>query len=394
MKLERKKIVPELKKQTYQYLKHQDGVVLTINDFFKKNNLILQKHERLIIKNELSLFEQKIPNFLENPLILTENSENESVIKIVKIGSRSTFWPEKKIKIKGCRWNGMLSFPHERLDFGSTIMKTEEIPFGILTKENVLREILAYCFLKKYNIRAFQKPMVVFEYHENKKVIGYALVYHSLSEKRIESRENYFNLTVKDFISIKFIEKTYNVNILPNESNIIGIKEDWYAKEKSKLLLMMNFNGGFRGFLNSNLGNDIVYKRKFYICDFDTFKVIKIPKKASENFIFSFCLWSMIELIKSSPLVFDYIDLSGIEYKEAAGILWKSYSEKSLLWAEYKKGFVQMAKKLKWSNIEDIMQRVTEQKIFYELILDNVLNSKILIETYDPNLSFYTPQGN
>lgn len=76
-----------------------------------------------------------------------------------------------------------------------------------------------------------------------------------------------------------------------------------FSKEKADLLTRMNFAGGFRGILNSNIGNDIIYKNNFYICDFDTFCVIEVPKNPTKDFLRAYIVWCVIELLKSSPLV-------------------------------------------------------------------------------------------
>ncbi|PIN93408.1 hypothetical protein COU54_03350 [Candidatus Pacearchaeota archaeon CG10_big_fil_rev_8_21_14_0_10_31_24] len=39
--------------------------------------------------------------------------------------------------------------------------------------------------------------------------------------------------------------------------------------------------------------------------------------------------------------------------------------------------------------VRELLNEITEEDIFYEMILDNVLNSNVLKNTYKPELSFY-----
>jgi hypothetical protein len=314
-----------------------------------------------------------------------------SNIKAKSIGSRSAYLPLKKLKFKGCRPKPDLYFPHEKLDFGQKKMSTDKILFGCLSAENVMREILAYFFFKSYKIQINQEPYCVFEYKYKNKVIGYCIVFKTPTDKRLESSEDYLNLSIAEMIKIKFIENKFNLEILPNESIFLDIPPKAYTKEKSDLLIKMNFNGGFRGILNSNLGNDIFYKNKFYICDFDTFKIKEIQKNPDRTFIKNFLRWCLIELIKSSPFVYDYLDIEKVDKKSASEIMWKSYSEKSSLWREYYAKFIKNAKALGWDIgwIKESLDELIKEDIFYEMILDNLLNSKVLMNTYKPELSFY-----
>lgn len=75
--------------------------------------------------------------------------------------------------------------------------------------------------------------------------------------------------------------------------------------------------------------------------------------------------------------------------------IWENYTHKSLLWQNYKKNLTAYASDKRWNthDLEDAIIYVTKTKIFKEAILDNIVNSKVLKETYKPKLSFYTPQG-
>jgi|GEM_PF-3169665 len=399
MKLNREKIIPHLKQASKLSFFEVQGNSYSAKEFIEKYKNLLSEKEQMIVDyskdfiNDTKIFPIPIANVSEkSELIIAEKKPNF----LKKVGSRSAYLKSKKLKFKGCRPVGDdLYFPHEKLDFGDTKMVTTKIPFGVLTVENVMREILAFCFFKKYKLNFLHEPIEVFEYKKGKKIIGYCLLTKSESEERLESQENFLGLTVKDLIILSRIEKEEKIDIFSNVKSFQKISNEWYAENKGQLLADMNFNGGFRGVLNSNLGNDIEYKGGFYICDFDTFVVIEIPQKANYQFIKNFVLWCIIEIIKSSPFVFDYVNLGNIGKKESAKILWDIYTDKSMLWKKYFKKFLEYSRKNGWKE-KDVMKAIDETietEVFYEMILDNVLNSQVIKNTYKPELSFYTKQG-
>jgi len=397
MKLEREKVVPYLKQGKKILLYYTEWNAYNIPDFVKKFGNAISGYEQKIIMKKLNLFRRDIPKFLIKPMASTEEIKIHALKskKVYGIGSRSAYWPKRWLKLKGCRPKQNLLFPYKQLEFGSTKMITARIPFGVLSAENVMREILAFCFFKSRKIDMLQKPVCVFEYVSNGKIIGYCLILSSPTEHRLESEEDFYGLSIKDLIWICLLEKKFGIKVLPDESGFVGISKKWYSEQKSGLLIRMNFSGGFRGILNSNLGNDLAYKNRFYICDFDTFRVIEIPKKPTYDFIKKFCLWCIVELLKSSPLVMNYIDMKKLGKRDAATKLWKIYSEKSSLWKLYKRKFFAQARKFGWNlkEVEKAINEAAKTDVFYELILDNVLNSQVLKTTYKPELSFYMPHN-
>jgi hypothetical protein len=191
------------------------------------------------------------------------------------------------------------------------------------------------------------------------------------------------------------MEKRLGLKILDNLDNFSKVSNEWYAEKKSDLMIEMNFNGGFRGVLNSNVGNDIEYQNEFYICDFDTFEVIAMPEKPNYEFIKGFTLWSIIEMLKSSPLVFAYVNMDGLNKKEVSKHIWDVYTKNSLLWQKYYQKFLARAKALGW-NVELIERAVREavmSNVFYDMAPDNVVASEVIKHTYQPEMSFYTKQG-
>jgi hypothetical protein len=400
MDLERKKIIPHLKQKSKLDFFEVQGSVYSVDDFARKFSSLLQPNEQSIITNQIGKLKKNVVEFFEKPLANVDKRNNLIISskKIIfkKIGGRSALWEKKNLKFKGCRpIQKGLYFPHEKLDFGDEKMTMTKIPFGVLTAENVMREILAYSFFAKLGIGVVHQPVAVFEYSNDGDIIGYCLVSYSKTETRLESQEEFYGMTIKDLILISQLENRFSLNILQNLQSFRGISNEWYAEEKSELMIKMNLNGGFRGVLNSNVGNDIKYKNKFFICDFDTFTAIEIPKNPDYKFIKSFLLWCVIEILKSSPLVFAYVDMDGLNKKEAAKKIWKIYAERSLLWQRYYQKFISKATKMGWdiNLIKQAIQEAVETKVFYDTIQDSVVYSEVLKNTYQPEMSFYTRQG-
>lgn len=396
MTLDREKIVPLLKTTKDVLLYPVDGDVYSVWDFVQKHQGVLSQRERIIVNENRGLLSRK--KLFEHPFASNKevNNKKSKPLKAISVGSRSVLIKEDRIKLKGCRMhlNSGVCFPHEQLNFGDTKMVTTEIPFGVLTSENVMREILAFCFFKQKKIAIGHTPLSVFEYRVKDRIAGYALVSKTKNEQRLESSEHYEDLTIKELIIIKEREKRMGKKYVENEPSF-GVDRDWHARQKSTLLIKMNFNGGFRGVLNSNFGNDIVFNHKLYICDFDTFTVIGVPSRPNEQYIRSFVLWCVIEVLKTSPVILDFLNTDGMTRREISENLWEIYSAKSSLWKQYHTMFMREVKKRKWNvvSVGRALEDARKTEVFYEMILDNVINSKVIKETYPPTLSFYTPQG-
>ena len=99
------------------------------------------------------VFKKILPKFLESPLSRSYwLAKSEKFIRARRVGARSELLKNKDFRLKGCRPIKGLEFPTEKLEFGATKMIDGRIKFGILTAENVLNEILAYCFFKNNKI--------------------------------------------------------------------------------------------------------------------------------------------------------------------------------------------------------------------------------------------------
>lgn len=395
--LEREKITPHLGQEKEITLYSCKGTVYSVPQFAEEFLKVLSPTEQAIVRDKVSVFPSMVPDYLSKPLCSNKEFKDETGIEIhvESVGSRSAYWPEKQLKLKACRPVNGLYFPHEELEFGSTEMVTEQIAFGVLSAEGVMREILAYCFFTKHQLPVLQKPIAIFEYQDNGQAMGYSVAMESPSEARLEAKEDFKDLSVHDLIKLIMMEKRFNLELLEKEVGFQDTSQDWYLENKTEILTKMNLYGGFRGFLNSNVGNDLVFKNRLYICDFDTFKVIEMPKEPDPNFIKGFCIWILVEALKSSPLVWDYLNLDGLSWLEASECLWKSYSSKSLFWQTYKKKLNQLVRERGWNqtDVDELIVELTKSRLLYQLLIDNVANSTVIKETYKPEFSFYRPHN-
>ncbi len=384
MTLEREKIVPYLKMTGRNVWLHSlGGTVHSVRDFAAINKNYLKKNEVALIEAQKPLLSASTPSF-EQPLIMSFK-KGEHGIPGIRSGARSAYIKDKALKFKGCRPKPGIEFPTWDLKFGSSQAVTHTTGFGTLSAENVMREVLAYCFFTKHGIPLLQEPVCVFEYADGK---GYCLVLRTPKDERTEHQLEYYDLTLREVITIKLLEKKFGVHILTGDVTTKGIEQQWYAAQKSNLLISMNFHGGFRGILNSNIGNDIFYENSLYICDFDTFKVIDIPEHPSPTFLKHFCLWCFVELFKTSPLVWDYLDLEG-KTEKAVELLQKSFLENSCLGTYYEEQFFTEAKKRGWDAVNEALTEAAHTDVYYQVLSDCVLNSEVLRRSYKPELGIY-----
>lgn len=393
MTLSRESIVKHLKNKKIQInIYPSNGRVYSISDFV---NLHIEKvsfYEKNILKESKHLT-NTFPPLFKMPFSLAKFLRRDKLkpLQCKRSGARSAFLIKEGFKLKGCNPKINVFFPVVKYKFGSNKAIIGKINFGVLSSENVLREILAYCFFKLNDINISHKPICVFEYLHKGKSLGFCLVTKNETDNRTEGLMEYNNLSIKDLIRIKYFEKRFNLQVLSGEIKFKGINGAWYAKQKANLLLNVNFNGGFRGILNSNLGNDILHKKKLFICDFDTFTVINIPHKPDFNFIKSFCSWCFVEMLKAAIPVWDYIDLTKKSKKEATKLLQESLNTNSLFLKHYKEGFIYKTMKLGWDikKVNKAIEEVSKTNIYYELLSELVINSKTLIESYEPKLGIY-----
>lgn len=317
-------------------------------------------------------------------------------------GARSAFWSEQSTKFKGCRpvLDGEV-FPLESLPFGAEKIVSSQIPFGVMRAEGVMREILAYCFFRSHQLPVHSTPICVYEYDGPAGNIGYCLVYRSVGEERAEGFIDYPNKTVADIIKAQEEETGGDFSTAVGaELNVKGLNLWWYVDQKARLLSSMHFAGGFRGILNSNIGNDVLIRDEsgvfsLLICDFDTFRIVDVPENPAQSFVSAFALQCLVEVAKGSLSILQYVhlakDCSPTERAEALGGV---YFRKSSLWRAYERLFLRHAEDRGWheSSVITALQHARRTEAFADILASCVLNS-YYVEQMASRRGIFYPHG-
>lgn len=376
------------------------GKVHSAFSFANINQGILSEIGSSILKENLSILEteEAIPNDLNTCLARTDGLKlNDNTFLIKRSGARSAYWKERNIKFKGCRpmVKEPATFPMEKLAFGADTIEYGDIPFGVITKEAILREILAYCFFKETNLPVAHIPLCVYEYMQEKRTIGFCLVLQSVGETRVEQFINYPELTINELVQIKSqnLETKYFVG---SELNLSGINVHRYSDEKARLLTKIHFSGGFRGILNSNIGNDIVLGNdnfKLLICDFDTFEVLEMPDQPDFEFLKGFVLQCVIEVLKGSISILEYIQFKdGLPVADQNRILFERYTKISSLWKAYERCFWICVKDNGWNEklVKQAFESILETQALFKILSLVIPNSKSVREIISNRNVFYS----
>jgi hypothetical protein len=316
-------------------------------------------------------------------------------------GARSAYWQEQNFKLKGCRpVLDASQYPLERLPFGAMAIEHTHIPFGILSRQGVMREILAYCFLLKHGVPPQGTPVCVYEYVHHGRPHGFCLVSKTVGETRLEEFVEYPELTVADLIAAR-TAALRGGQPWGSELNLRTLNIWWHAEQKSRLLIAMHFAGGHRGILNSNIGNDVVVlaaehgPATIYLCDFDSFTVLAVPDRPSWDFLKAFVLQCLIEVVKGSVSILEYLEMpEDLLPAERGTTLSRVYFAKSSLWRAYERRLFASARTKGWDAA--LVQRAVDEAVRSEALADVlgecVLNSHSL-RMLDRNRGVYYPHN-
>ena len=332
---------------------------ITISEFVKEHRGDLSTFEMQMLR----IIEQpdSIPPYLQKALSRAKHLANGDSVLMNRAGERSAYGVRKGIKFKGC--NPKLQredFPTELTFFGKEDVVVETIPFGVMTESQVLREILGYTFFKEHGLNTNIAPVCVFPQD-----YGFCLVESSKTDKRLESFLDFTGLSIADLIADEQARSKTGLDYrLGTEVSLKGINIQKYSYEKAKQLVEMNFNGGFRGLLNSNIGNDVIIEDTLYLCDFDTFALVDIPKNPTEEFLKRFYLQSFVEIVKGSLPIIEIAN----DVDEAV----QKYKSICTLYRAYRREFFQRAEEMRWEITPEIEQWAESTPIFKRTICEIV----------------------
>lgn len=351
------------------------GRVIVPRDFAASHLGLLDPVESALVAAELEAL-SAAPSGFERPLLRTQRfADGGETVPARRGGTRSAYLPEREIKVKACRPEDS-TFPHWELD-EAFALEVGEIPFGVMTAEGVMRELLACCFERRHGLPSTGRPLAVFEYAPaapaHTGVLGYALATHVPGDERVERFLDCDGLTLHDVIRRKRSGRLEGAEV-----KLRGMSRQGFVEAKADLLAAYNFGGGFRGLLNSNIGNDVIRGGVLHsICDFDTFHCLPVPAASDREGIRLFTMRASIELIKSSLPFVDYLDVDGRSREEIHHILAGYYRGNSTLFHAYAQRFRARASGLGWDLdlVDASMVEAHATPISFELLQELIPNS-------------------
>ena len=335
------------------------GRVWVAAEFAAAFGSLLEPHEAALVRRHAGvLVDIAIPDGYARCLSRSAEFTSADVPAFVarRSGSRSAYLPELQLKFKGCRpVSGGSTYPLEVLPPGATTIQHTTIPFGTVSAEGVMRELLGWAFHREHGLPVHATPVCVYEYSSAGHSLGCCLVSETRGEDRIEAHIEYPSCMVADIIRAKENSQgAVGNSVFGSELKLRGVNLWWYVEEKSRLLCTMHFHGGFRGILNSNIGNDVLLrgangKTELCLCDFDTFRVERVPDNPDNAFLNDYVLRATIEVVKGSLSICDYVEISSeATATEVVSALGRVYFEKSSVWRGYVRRFNQAVRSSGW----------------------------------------------
>lgn len=378
-----------------------DGAVLSVTAFATQHLAHLHPLEQRLIEGTLDRLprETEIPSLFRSCLTRSADlrTAEEPALVARRSGARSAYLPELSIKLKGCRPSlDDATYPIEHLPFDGDAVRYARIPFGVLRAEGAMREVLAWSFHAVHGLPVHGVPVAVFEYRSAGTVLGYCLALRTVGETRIEAFVRYPQGTVGELLSHA---NTQDGVVWNSELGLHDVNLWWYAEEKSRLLSSMHLAGGFRGVLNSNIGNDVLItgadgSRHLFLCDFDTFHVIDVAPggAGSRDFLEAFVRHALVEVVKGSLSILTFPDLSGCTTSaERGAVLGRTYFERSSIWRAYERRLLGGLRRLGWrpSEVEEAIENAVRSAAFVSVVEECVLNSHYLEERAHQRGVFY-----
>jgi hypothetical protein len=361
---------------------HGQGRVWSPREFATTHLDCLRPHEKAFFRDQLMSLSDVVPQGMDVPQVRSAGiPQIGEYRRVLRSGARSAYDPVSKVQFKGCRPIATAAFPSWEVgdDFELHI---KTIPFGVLTDENVMRELMAFTFLKANNLLAPHTPLAVFQYEKD----CCCVVFNVKSPLRAEALIDDFLLRSHDILRLN--ERAFE---LPNrEVGLHTSDAEGYRDQKIQYLLAMQFAGGFRGILNSNIGNDVVHDGAFLgICDLDTFTLEPVPTTANDSNWERFITRCVLEAIKSSLPLLVWLDIA--DKSSLTGALAECFSAKSVFFKQYRCELINRSTRTGAS--ETKMNRLVEKALRMPMstaLLEELIPNAITFGSFKKD-SFYTP---
>lgn len=310
--------------------------------------------------------------------------EREPAFEALRSGDRSAYWWEKCLKIKGCNpaLDERSTFPFQVLPYAETSLQRKEIAYGVLSAEAAVREVFASVFCQHHGIPVSTEPVLVYEYAKCGKRRGCAIVLLTAAETRLESFLEDLPFSVHDVQRARELHlPTIGDVPLGSEQPLRGLNVWWWAEEKARALVQMHWAGGFRGVLNSNLGNDVVAEgptgRSLLLCDFDSFEYHAPPRTSSVTDLVPFLRKSVVEVLLGSLPIIDFIEAA--DAKEATSRIKDVILSSSSLWNAYWRHLQYMAQErgIAWSAMEEAAEQAWQAEAVVDVASTRILGSHL-----------------
>lgn len=381
-----------------------DGRALAPGVFVQTHAHVLSPPERVFLEARLAWLESPppLPKELGQCLVRTPREAPAEVPALIasRSGERSAFLSNFSIQLKGCHPVPTApGFPVDHLPFGETAISRSFLPFGVMTAEAVIRELLGHCFMREYGLAQQATPLSVWEYGSDGASKAFCLVLAVSGERRIESYLEDHGGTVGQLIGTGARREPGSRALASgSEVTLRGVNLWGYAESKARLLSEMHFRGGFRGVLNSNIGNDVLIgnprgRVEIALCDFDTFFMVDVPERPERNFVEAFALQTLVEVIAGSLPILQYVDLpDGCSTESKADAFGAVYFPKSTLWRVYHRRLFASAKARGWdlSLLEEALQKVRRSEACADVLSTRVLSRQALERVASGRAIYFT----
>lgn len=378
------------------------GKSWSARDFFLNHQEELSEYERQVTSELTHHLDDHLPEILAEPIAGEKwcAVDPTPLTFLQKFGGRSGLALEQNIYLKACRpLEVPATFPTHTYSVEKNEVTDGDLPFGVLAADGIMRALMGYLFQQAHGLTSPRKPIAVFEYRDlegNNR--DYCLAFDLLfPNTRVEEQLDYGTVTIDDLLAVGAVNEVTGSQLNPIDP-LSG--NDNYPEHKAKALIEFHFNGGFRGFLNSNIGNDIIVKdgagipNEVALVDFDTFELRPLPHKDDHMGKVIFYMNTHLELVKTSLATFAYLDVSGDSEEERILKMEEVYETQSPLFLCYQQAFLAETDQRGWGRdfVEEARKRMRVFPLYEEALADLVSNSETLLSSYAPEESVYLPQ--
>jgi hypothetical protein len=398
---ERKLIISQFDKEEVVHLAEVAGRVTTVRDFAERHKDVLRPFECATVRDNMELLSNERLDDVTSPLAI-QRGETRGSTKALRSGSRSAMIAQASLYLKACRPRPDrpdLFFPSVDVNVETGVIEEKRVPFGVLTAEGVMREILGFLVHRRNAWDFARTPVGVFEYEDAGPTPGYAIAF-SLEPGfcRIETMLPRVEASLEDLLAAECVRTVSGLDFAPGEWTPAGIPMELYAEMKALRLATLHANGYFRGFLNSNIGNDLLAFKdgmlRLALIDLDTFQALDVERLLQERTGERIVEFGCVEAMKSLLPVFDFVitDLSdgGAAFEAVEFRL----RERITLLGIYESALRASLRGQGWPDgvIDAGFARAKVSTLYRNCVLDLVPNSFLLSTSYKSALSLYAEQ--